>query len=246
MHIRYSTLNEEHHPVTVEVNLDFQPLSDDSVWMLWAFVPLKSADDAHGCSTQEWQTLEEITQTLSTRLELRNGAMYAGMRLQEGWAELYFYADWSKGAEQQFRDVFKQHGYERIEYGASRDTHQSFYHDTLCPDVYELQQARNREISSELAEAGDDLALARPVEHYLFFQTETAMQRAAAALSETGHVESGLQEEGRFSHGLALTMEHACTEAVLEEVTRPLIELCLKEHGHYMGWSTTLARESAE
>jgi len=246
MHIRYSTRNEEHETVTVEVNLDFQPLSDDSVWMLWAFVPLKSADKTHGCAEQEWQTLAEITQTLGSRLELRNGAVYAGLRLQEGWAEIYFYADWSKGAEQQFRDVLKQHGYERIEYGASRDAHQSFYHDTLWPDAFELQQARNREISSELAEAGDDLTLERPVEHYLFFQTQTAMQRGAVLLSEAGHVESGLEEEGRFAHGLALTLEHACTEAVLEEVTRPLIELCLKEHGHYMGWSTTLAPESAE
>ena len=108
------------------------------------------------------------------------------MRLQEGWAEIYYYAAWSKGAEQQFRDVFKQHGYDRIEYGASRDTHQDFYHETLYPDAYELQQARSREIIAELAEAGDDLEAHRAVEHYLFFQTATAMQRAAAQLAQMG------------------------------------------------------------
>ena len=244
MHVRYSTLNEEQRPVTIEANLDFDPQSDDMVWMLWAFAPLKEAEEAGGCSAPEWERLAAIEAALTDRLELRNGALYAGMRLQEGWAEMYYYAAWSKGAEQQFRDVFKQFGYERIEYGASRDTHQAFYRETLYPDAHELQQARSREIIGELAEAGDDLTVPRAVEHYLFFQTETAMRRAAAHLAETGRVEVGLEGEGRFPHGLALTCEHACTEAALTEVTAPLIALAEQEYGFYMGWSTTLARES--
>jgi regulator of RNase E activity RraB len=244
MHVRYSTLNEENRPVIVETNLDFEPASDDTVWMLWAFAPLKNAEEAGGCSAPEWERLEGIKAALSDRLELRNGALYAGMRLQEGWAELYYYAAWSKGAEQQFRDVFKQHGYDHIEFGASRDTHQAFYHETLYPDAYELQQARSREIIEALAEAGDDLAAERAAEHYLFFQTDTAMRRAAAHLAEAGAVETGLEGEGRFPHGLALTLEHACTEAALADVTAPLIALAEKEHGFYMGWSTTLAQES--
>ena len=246
MHVRYSTLNEENRPVTIEANLDFDPPSEDTVWMLWAFAPLKNAETSGGCSSAEWERLSAIASTLSDRLELRNGAVYAGMRLQDGWAEIYYYAAWSKGAEQQFRDVFKQHGYGQIEYGASRDAHQNFFHETLYPDAYELQQARSREIIAELAEAGDDPAASREVEHYLFFQTSTAMQRAGAALAEEGAVETGLEGEGRFPHGLVLVLEHACTEAELADVTAPLIALAEKEHGFYMGWSTTLAAESGE
>ena len=244
MHVRYSTLNEENRPVTIEANLEFEPQSDDTVWMLWAFVPLKNAEDFTGCGAAEWESLGAIKEALTARLELRNGALYAGMRLQEGWAEIYYYAAWSKGAEQQFRDVFKQHGYDRIEFGATRDTHQSFYRETLYPDAYELQQARSREIIAELAEAGDDLGTERAVEHYLFFQTATAMQRAAVQLAQEGAVDVGVEGEGRYPHGLVLTLNHACTEAELADVTAPLIALAEKEHGFYMGWSTTLAQES--
>jgi regulator of RNase E activity RraB len=244
MHVRYTTVNDENQPLTVEANLDFEPPSDDTVWMLWAFAPLKTPRSAGGCSDEEWQTLQEIQETLSEALELRNGALYAGMRLQEGWGELYYYAAWSKGAEQQFRDVFKQHGYDRIEYGTSRDTHQAFYHEELYPDAYELQQAKSREIIEELAEAGDDLSAPRPVEHYLFFQTRTAMERSAARLAGEGDIQTGLEGEGRYPHGLVLTKEHACTEAEVERVTCPLVELALNEHGFYMGWSTALAQDS--
>ncbi|WP_345971352.1 MULTISPECIES: DUF695 domain-containing protein [Sulfurimonas] len=242
MNVTYTTTNEENIPVTIEANLDFEPQSDDTVWMLWSFAPLKSPNAAGGCDAEERRVLDAIKTELNDRLELRNGALYAGMRLQEGWAELYYYAAWSKGAEQQFRDLFKQHGYGRIEYGATRDTHHAFYHDVLVPDPFELQQAKSTEIIAELVAAGDDLSCERPVEHYLFFQTRTAMQRAAVALAEEGvRIETDLEEEGLYPHGLLYERTHACTPEVLEEVTRPLIETALEAHGLYLGWSTSLS-----
>ncbi len=242
---RYHTLDEEGRRVHVEVDLDFDPISDDTVWMLWAFAPLAHPNETTGCTETEWETLREIRATLADVLELRNGALYAGTRLQDGWAEFYFYAAWNKGAEKQFRDVFKQHGYERIEFGANRDTHHRFYHETLFPDAYELQQIKSRDIIEALAREGDDLAAVRDVEHYLFFQTETAMQRCAMALAETGgRVETGLAEEGRYPHGLVLTLGHDCRLETLQERTRPLIEAALREHGTYRGWSTTLAADA--
>lgn len=245
MNVIYTTRNDAGEPVMIEANLDFEPPSDDTVWMLWAFAPLQSPGSGGGCSKEERETLDAIKTRLSEVLELRNGALYAGMRIQEGWAELYYYAAWSKGAEQQFRDLFKQHGYERIEFGANRDTHQTFFHDTLCPDAYELQQVKNREIMTELKASGDDLNVARPVEHYLFFRTESAMQRAAMALAqEEGYIETGLKEEGRYPHGLMFEREHACTFEALEAVTNILIDLADKEHGYYRGWSTVLGGDA--
>jgi len=246
MNVTYTTRNDAGAPVTIEANLDFDPPSDDTVWMLWAFAPLRTPDASGGCSETERRALDAINATLGDVLELRNGALYAGMRIQEGWAEVYFYAAWSKGAEARFRDAFKQHGYTQIEYGATRDAKQAFYHETLLPDAFELQQGKSREIITDLAAAGDDLTVPRPVEHYLFFQTRTAMQRAALQLSETdGRVETGLEEEGRFPHGVMLELEHACTPEVLEEVTTPLIGIAQKEHGVYRGWSTMLAAPEA-
>jgi len=241
----YLGVNEEGDPVVVEVDLDFDPPSDDVVWMLWAFVPLKTPLERDGCSAAERVVLDEIRRGLSEVLELRNGALYAGTRFVDGWAELYFYAAWSKGAEKQFRDAFKQHGYERIEYGANRDTHHRFYHETLRPDAYELQQIRDREILRQLEEEGDDLDAVRPVEHYLFFQTETAMRRCALAMAaDADSVETGLQEDGRYPHGLLLRIEHDCRPETLARVTRPFLDTAEREHGIYLGWSTTLAKRT--
>ena len=244
MHEYYRTVDEEGKPVVIEIDLDFDPVGDDAVWMLWAFAPLKTSDGEGGCSDEEWQRLSEIKIGLADVLELRNGAQYAGMRLFDGWAEFYYYAAWNKGAEQQFRDAFKRYGYERIEFGAIRDTHHTFYHETLYPDAYALEQIKSRDIISELEEAGDDLSVPRPVEHYLLFQTEAAMQRCALELSEAADaVETGIEAEGKYAHGLKLVYRHDCELETLERMTAPLIDAAVKEHGIYRGWSTVLAAD---
>jgi regulator of RNase E activity RraB len=242
MYIRYATIDEEQKPLQIEVNLDFDPQEEETVWMLWTFVPLTHPDPSLGCADQEWQRLERTGEMIAEKLELSHGAQFAGIRVQDGWAECYFYAAWAKGAEKVVRNVFREHGYDRLEYGSNRDTHHDFYRDTLYPDDYELQQARSREIIEELEEAGDDLFALRPVEHYLFFQTESARQRAAAALAERGQVQSQMREEGSYPHGLMLELTHACTLEAVEAVTRPLIDMAHHEHGLYLGWNTAMAQ----
>lgn len=245
MTISYTTQNESGEPVWIEANLDLEAEAEDAVWMLWAFAPLKRAVDGGDCDDEEKAALRRTVDALSDALELGNGAVYAGTRIQDGWAEVYFYAAWSKGAEKVFRDRFRDAGYPQIEYGANRDTQRHFYHASLYPDAYAFQQAKSREIIEELQAAGDDLSLVRPVEHYLFFQTPTSMRRAAERLREEGErVETDVEGEGAYPHGLMLQREHACTLEALDAVTRPLIDAAEREHGTYVGWSTVLADDA--
>lgn len=236
----YTTRSAEGIPVTVEANLDFDTADTDADWMLWTFVPLNSRNEEGGCSEEELRTLETIKREILQRTELGFGTVYAGMRLLEGWAELYFYAVHGKGAEKQFRDVFRSHGYSRIEFGTNRDTHHDFYHESIAPDAHQYQQSKSLQIIAELMAAGDDLSNIRPVEHYLFFQTRTAMQRVAERLSESGRLETGLKEEGEYPYGLMIELEHACTPEAVSEAAAPLIDAALEAHGIYLGWSTAL------
>lgn len=239
MKIGYTAQNEENKSVFIEANLDFGTQADDTQWMLWAFAPLKTSTES--IDSDEYKRLSALVSMLESSLELSHGAEYAGMRIQDGWAELYFYAVFSKGAERRFREAFREQGYPQIEFGASRDAGHTFYSEQLAPDVFELQQAKNRQIIDELAEAGDALDAIRPVEHYLFFQTRSAMQRTADALASQGRIETGLQEEGEYPHGLMIEIEHACTPEAVDGVSASLIESAQEAHGIYVGWSTTLA-----
>lgn len=244
MKITYTKRNDEQKVVWIEVNLDFSNAPEDTLWMLWAFAPLQSVggvpDDA------ELERLAKVVLELEASLELSHGAEYAGMRIQDGWAELYFYAVFSKGAEKRFREAFRSQGYTQIEFGVSRDAGHAFYAEQLYPDVFEMQEAKSMQIIAELSDAGDVLETSRPVEHYLFFQTKSAMQRTAEKLAEQGRVETGLSGEGEYPHGCMLELEHACTPEALKVVTIPLIEAAQKAHGSYVGWSTALASDDTD
>ncbi|HHH72901.1 MAG TPA: DUF695 domain-containing protein [Sulfuricurvum sp.] len=244
MKITYTAQNEEHRPVEIEANLDFGERADDTVWMLWAFAPLQASGETAEYSERE--RLEKIVIELETSLERSNGAVYAGMRTLDGWAEFYFYAVFSKGAEKYFRQIFHSHGYPQIEFGVNRDTEQRFFHEQLSPNVYQLQQANSRQIIEELEAAGDALESVRPVEHYLFFQTRSAMERTAESLWSQGRVDTDREGEEPFPYALVLELDHACTLNAVEAVVAPLIDAASRAHGRYVGWSTALADEAKE
>lgn len=244
MKITYTVQNIEQSPVEIEANLDFPTQTEDAVWLLWAFAPLQASAEKAGRSESE--RLGKIVSELETSLELSHGVDYAGMRIQDGWAEFYFYAVFSKGAERRFREVFLGHGYPQIEFGVNRDADHHFYHEQLAPDATAIQQAKNAQIIEELSTAGDTLESVRPVEHYLFFQTRSAMLRTADALEARGKIEKDLYEEGTYPHGLMLIVEHACTADAVGSVTSALIEAVEAAHGIYVGWSTAMAEKGAE
>lgn len=241
MYLHYTTCDDTDATVTIEVNPGADTLAEDAEWMLWAYAPLSASDPTE----HEQEALRSVVTELETRLELAHGAVFAGMRLVEGWAELYFYAVFAKGAETKVRDAFAKHGFPPIEYGTFRDAKHAFFHDNLAPDAFADAQLKSREIIAQLRAAGDDLAQSRPVEHYLFFQTASAMQRAAdqlaAHMASALRMETGLEAEDEFAHGLMIELEHACTLDALEHAVRPLVDTALRDHGVYLGWSTEMA-----
>jgi regulator of RNase E activity RraB len=117
------------------------------------------------------------------------------------------------------------------------------YSDNLFPDPYGLLSIQNRHTISALLEAGDDLSLAREVEHYLFFQTKTSMERAIAQLSSHGYSvkEYATDEDSDYAYGVVLIKIEAITPDVVAETTTSLYESAIQEHGIYEGWSTVLA-----
>ncbi len=221
-------------PTEIEVDLAFAPDPDTS-WMLWAFTPLQHLKD-------ERDDLLLIIKEICVRLELKNGIHYAGSKISDDWIEIYFYAASSKGAEGLIRDSLSKHGYEKIEFGVHRDSKQLFYHQTLLPDTYELQAIESKKIVDELEAEGDDLSRARRVEHYLGFATSSIASRVAKDLIDLGESRVELREDPHHSHVLVLDSRHTLDGNELRTITKRLIESALKEHGKYLGWSTTYAK----
>lgn len=232
----YEMSDDEDIPFRCEVELDLMdeaPL-EDKPWLLWFFVKSDEPQEERFTAFRE-----DLENTLSTSLD----ASFAGSLIKEGWVEFYFYAPTPKRFENITSEVLARHGNYPYERGSSKDPKWEMYVERLYPDGYAFLRIQNRHTIESLLEAGDDLSLPRAVEHYLFFQTKSAMDRAVAFLSAHGFElkEFVKDDESDYAYGAVITKTEAITPEEMEETTALLYDTTLQEHGHYEGWSTVLA-----
>ena len=234
----YETHNDEGGISRVEVDLSLIDNAPDDMrpWMLWLFVQAPDGTD---------ETFVAFRDDLVTVLSSDIDAVYAGTITQEGWSELYFYADTSKKFENIVTTVLSRHTSYANERGSARDGKWEMYLERLYPQSFDLIGIQNRDTIAALLEAGDDLTLEREVEHYLFFQTPTALNRMTGILTQSDYVLKELlsDEESEYAHGVSLVKVHAITPEIIEEITATLFEQVLQEHGVYEGWSTIMAEK---
>lgn len=230
----YELLDDENTPYRCDVELDLieEAPQEERPWLLWLFVKADALNER----------IEAFSEDLSNTLVDSLDALFAGRVMKEGWAEYYFYAPNAKRFENVSTEVMNRHGGFAYERGSSKDTKWEMYTDNLYPDAYALLGIQNRHTIEALVEAGDDLNIAREVEHYLFFQTKTSMERAATQLASHGFAvkEYVNDDESDYSYGVVLVKCEPVLPSTVEETTTSLYESAIQEHGYYEGWSTVL------
>lgn len=231
----YEMLDDENVPYRCDVELDLidEAPQEERSWLLWLFV--KSSEPFS-------ESFASFADEMKTSLRDSLDALFAGSVVKEGWVEFYFYAPDAKRFENLSSEVMSRHGGFAYERGASRDTKWEMYLERLYPDAYAFLSIQNRHTIQSLVEAGDDLNLSREIEHYLFFQTKSAMDRAVSFLGAHGFElkEYVKDEESDYAYGAVLTKNEPITAKHVEESTGLLFDTALQEHGQYEGWSTVL------
>lgn len=238
--IEYYITNSDESSVKTELEMDYidNAPQEERPWLLWAFLKMNEVDEEGFATPSELERLNRVTETLQEALSKEIDAINVGQKHEDGWLELYFYAPTAKKFQSIVSNVLGSDYVTDI--GSARDAKWEHYLYTLYPDALMLQQVQSRHIIEELKEAGDDLSVAREVEHYLGFLTETNAKRVAETLYLHGFKEKDISYNSSEEYGytLIMTQEHAIDAELLEELAFLLITTAEKEHGIYAGWST--------
>ncbi len=235
----YITMGDE-SAIKTELEMDYvdEAPQQERPWLLWAFLKMNDVDDDGFATEAEQQRLKSITDALKESLSSEIDAISVGQKHEDGWLELYFYAPSAK----KFQSIVaKVVGSDFIsDTGSTRDAKWEHYLYTLYPNTLMVQQLQSRHIMLELTEAGDDLSVAREVEHYLGFLTESQAKRVAEELYLHDFKEKDISYNSSEEYGytLIMTQTHAVDAELLEELAFLLITTAEKEHGIYAGWST--------
>ncbi len=226
----------------VELSLTDDAPQDERGWLGWVFVKIKSPDEMQWCSDRECEVLLKIQQRLSQVIEEKLNGTFAGVKMQEGWKEFYFYLPTAKKFENSASAVMRSFEGYAYDTATAKDFKWDKYRRELYPDALMAQQIDSRYIINELEAEEDDITLERPVEHYLFFQTEAQAERVGELLTDEGFtLKESVEQDNAYAYGIVMTKVHAVTEEVLMQETLRLFEAAAKEHGVYEGWSTVLA-----
>ena len=231
---------EDNTTINIEVDMNAYGYSQKYTWLFSVFIKF----DVEEGDTLDYEEFLETKESLIIALEYEKKAKFVGLRIVDGWSEFYFYAESSKNLNNIVSKMLTPSHY-IYESNVVKDTKWDFHHKFLSPTDLELAHIQSEKILFLLEEEGDDLTLARPVEHYISFTTPTQKNRFLNTLDLDGFVFKDEIESDAFEYGIALLKEHNLVRENIQKIIEVLFEVIQKEDGFYEGWSTTLASEIA-
>jgi len=220
--------------VRIEVFLDAKENMELNPWLFSVFIKYDSYNEEDGLDE-----FFETKESLIISLEHSKKAVYVGNRIVREWSEIYFYSEDSKGLEAIASDILKTSKY-IYECNVVRDNKWEFFDYNIFPNDLELSFMQSQKIIEHLEDEGDNISVARVVEHYASFDTPTQRDRFVKSALDIGFEFKDEISSEEFDFGIALTKKHNLTMDELKIIITPLLELIKHEHGEYELWSTTL------
>lgn len=234
----YFTREENGEEIYIEVDMNAFAYSEKFSWLFSVFIKFNAIDE----SSAGFEEFLETKESLIIALEHGDRAKYVGMRVVDGWSELYFYANNSKELDITVAKMLSSNSY-AYESNVVKDAKWDFHYKNLLPSELELAHIESEKIIFLLEEEGDDLTIPRPVEHYISFELPTQKEKFLDALNLEGFSFKDDISSEEFENGVALLKEHCVTREELKKTVAELFSNIKKYQGFYEGWSTILAGE---
>jgi len=246
----YITQENETTKLKTYVDLDYIDFEEKEMnrTLAWAFIKMHQSDENGWCHEDECLELYSVSDTLIEKVQETCHGHAVGIKIHDGWFEVYFYMDSAKGFENSVKEVLREANYISFEAAFTRDAKWDNYFHELLPDARASIQMQNREIVEALLCEDDDLSIARQVEHYCFFQTASQEARCTERMLDAGFVYKDKVEDktSEYPYGVALTQKHDVLLETAESMSDTILDLIKPDHGVYTGWSTTLAVDIVE
>ena len=170
----------------------------------------------------------------------------------QGEVTWYFYSQAPEALQERLSATWDTSMGYTYQVECSEDKQWNFFLKGLYPNIYEKQTIYNREILSACQENEDQVEVPRPIEHWLYFDTEqdmlSAIEKAAALGFTVYSSEKVVPEEGKEVQedlGYCLILSKENTPIDIDGDTWNLIDIALDTHGGYDGWETILVKEKS-
>ena len=211
-------------------------------------IELKNPDE-NGFSTNERPEIYAIEDKILRPLQSDKDILVAVLTVR-GEVTWYFYTQAPELLQERLSTSWDSEIGYAYQVECSEDKPWNFFLKGLYPNIYEKQTIYNREILSACQENEDQVEVPRPIEHWLYFDTEqdmlSAIEKAAALGFTVYSSKKVVPEEGKEVQkdlGYCLILSKENTPIDIDGDTWDLIDIALDTHGGYDGWETILVKE---
>ena len=213
-------------------------------------IELKNPDE-NGFSTNERPQIYAIEDQILRPLQSDKDILVAVLTVR-GEVTWYFYTQAPELLQERLKATWDTSMGYTYQVECSEDKQWNFFLKGLYPNIYEKQTIYNREILSAYQKYDDQVEVPRPIEHWLYFDTEqdmlSAIEKAAALGFTVYSSEKVVPEEGKEVQedlGYCLILSKENTPIDIDGDTWDLIDIALDTHGGYDGWETILVKEKS-
>ncbi|MBJ2172794.1 DUF695 domain-containing protein [Aureibaculum sp. A20] len=232
-------------PASIRLNLGLNDLAPIEKYehRVWFSVQLLDPDNNGFTTREEFPTICKIEDDISEALE-KKGAIAAGALKTNGTFDVYFYTSATIDIAEMAATVMQNHPNYRYATDTKVDTNWSDYFDFLYPAEFEYQTILNQRVLTNLDKEGDNPAIERPVDHWLYFQTEADRNAFITTIEKLGYKILSQEKIDRNINSFQLNISKVSDVNwnTINDNVWELITLTKENNGVYDGWGCPIAK----
>jgi uncharacterized protein (TIGR01619 family) len=245
----FCNVNDKLSSILVDLDL-IESLPNSRTELIWIWVYMKAPRPDGLSSNEEFETLNAIEDALTQRLEQECDACIAGRITGDGRREFYYYGHKPSNLERlvkeelaNFSKLFSKY---RFECDTQPDPEWRQYLDVLFPAAENYECIKNMAVLQQLATAGDEPDIIRPIWHYVFFDADEAKKGFVewARSNEFEITDRGRSDApGKLDPGMVcIVRSHTTTPDDIDANVIQVFRAAKQFGGAYDGWETRVEK----
>jgi uncharacterized protein (TIGR01619 family) len=213
-------------------------------WLLWTWVYFLTPRPDGLSDSKEAPTLYQIEDAVNLSVSTACRAIPCGRITTEGRREFYFYGETKDGFRHAVQAALKGFDGYKCDLGDQEDPQWNQYFDVLYPSDEDLQRIANMDLLDVLEQKGDVLTVAREVQHWMYFHSESSRDLFRDAAVAVGYrIVSESITEGDSPLGIVVARTHSIEQASIDSTVIELLHLSKRFDGEYDGWETPVVTQ---
>ncbi len=193
----------------------------------------------------ELNAMGELEDNIVANLGQAIDSIYVGRVVHDSETTFYFYLPRLSGEElERIPEHAGNLGNYQMEWSVEEDEEWGYCTEFLAPDVFSHQLISNRRLLNHMREAGDQVNVAREVDHFAYFDSQESAEKARKALQTAGfevqEVRGCVENDHRWDLGFRRLDVPGNGGA--DQFVEQIFDLLDPFEGIYDGWGTPMVQ----